>query len=374
MTKRTFFSMILALFFATATTLGCASGTEDTGGGEEPQVTVTQEIPDGEQATDGHEIVAGEYAPPPPSGTAEEEWAYIWGAIHEGDMDYIKEKMDSGINVNSTGPEGETMVNIAIWTEQPEVLRFLIERGADPSQEDSHGQTPLEAAFSAESRGVELLQILIGAGVDVNTRTSNQQKPLGAVIEARHMNREDRVRMAEQLVAAGARLSPESEDDYAILSSAAAQGMPRAVEVLLEAGADPTLFDAPDSFRIRAVSKSHTSGDQDSGWEIVRILVDAGADPNSYDQKSGMSMLARAALDGRPNAVAFLLKAGADPNRDPLESVRIVEAGNAEIVSMLLEAGLEPNTSFLEVTLLEVAQGRGHDDIAGLLIGSGATE
>ena len=374
MAKTSFFTMILALFLATSATLGCTSGTEDTGGRKEPQATVANEIPAGEQTTGGNEIVAGEHAPPPPTGTAEEEWAYIWGAIHQGDMDYIKDKIDSGINVNSTGPEGETMVTIAIWTEQPEVLQFLIEEGADPNQEDGNGQTPLEATLSAESRGVELLQVLIGAGVDVNARTSNQQKPLGAVIEARHINREDRIRMAELLVAAGARLNPQSEDDYAVLSSAAAQGMPRAVEVLLEAGADPTLFDAPDSFRIRAVSKAHTSGDQDSGWEIVRILVDAGADPNSYDQKSGLSLLAKAALDDRPEAVAFLLKAGADPNQDALESVRIVEAGNTEIVSMLLEAGLDPNTSYLEATLLEVAQDSGHGDIAGLLIESGATE
>ena len=380
MTKRPFFSVIFALFFSTATTLGCASGTEDAGGGEEPRARVAHEIPAGEQATDGNAIVAGEYAPPPPSGTAEEEWAYIWGAIHEGDIDYIKDKIDyikdkidSGINVNSTGPEGETMVNIAIWTGQPEVLRFLIEQGADPSQEDSNGQAPLEVTFSAESRGAELLQILIGAGVDVNARTSNHQKPLGAVIEARHIDREDRVRMAELLVAAGARLNPESEDDYAVLSSAAAQGMPRAVEVLLEAGADPTMYDAPSSGRIRAVSMAHTSGDQDSGWEIVPILVDGGADPNSYDRKSGMSMLGKAALDNRPDAVALLLKAGADPNRDPLESVRIVESGNAQAAGMLLDAGLDPNTSFLEVTLLEVAQGKGHDDIVRLLIDSGAT-
>ena len=88
--------------------------------------------------------------------------------------------IDAGADINARnrhkvfGP-GNSPLSAATYQQRLDVVRLLIERGANVNQGDNAGFTPLHLA--AASGYLEIARVLLDAGADVNARTGEGGGP-----------------------------------------------------------------------------------------------------------------------------------------------------------------------------------------------------
>ncbi|MBK8920503.1 MAG: ankyrin repeat domain-containing protein [Saprospirales bacterium] len=121
---------------------------------------------------------------------------------------------------------------------------------------------------------------------------------------------DEKVACVRLLFDAGARITPDSQEN-SILVSPATTGRAQLVKLLLEHGADPNTRDI--YYRKPVLFEAIASYQQPN--ETVQVLLDAGADPNAIYTEPGnppFSALQHAAANGRWYICLLLLEKGAD--------------------------------------------------------------
>jgi len=94
--------------------------------------------------------------------TDEQGQTLLMAAISRGaSLPILGALLDAGVDINAQGAEGNTALTLAIGEYTAEVLRFLLDRGADPNLGN-----PLILALWNDETDVEDLQALIAAGAD----------------------------------------------------------------------------------------------------------------------------------------------------------------------------------------------------------------
>ncbi|MEZ6064120.1 MAG: ankyrin repeat domain-containing protein [Planctomycetaceae bacterium] len=174
----------------------------------------------------------------------------------------------------------------------PVVLRFLINSGADYNYVDGSGETPLHKAVTKEK-----VEALVKAGADPNQITSNDYKrtPLmtvdspaataalikaGANVMARDANDQTPLHLyvrgdvAEMLIAAGADVNARDCCNATPLHYVTTA---KAAEVLLKAGADVNAVDENGEAPLHHTVKYSRAA---AAVDIAKSLIAAGADVN----------------------------------------------------------------------------------------------
>ena len=156
---------------------------------------------------------------------------------------------------------------------------------------------------AAEGGQVEVVRSLLEEGADVNAAR-------GDGLTALHLAAEGgRLPVAKALVAAGAAVDAGTRiGRYTPLQVAARGGHGAVALYLLEAGADPNARTTNSG-----VTALHLAAGAIGGESAVAALLEHGADPNARDGSSGQTPLFFAAAANRAAAVTTLLAAGADP-------------------------------------------------------------
>ncbi|HZO97141.1 MAG TPA: ankyrin repeat domain-containing protein [Gaiellaceae bacterium] len=269
-------------------------------------------------------------------------------AVEDGDRGRLEALLDRLPElVRVRGTNGNDLLGMA---GELELVRLLLERGADPNRGNDHGWTKLHQAGYSNRRPLAELLLAHGARTDLPAR-GDGGTPLavalfwGHVEVASLLGREPRnLRVAAGLgdldlirelagtPAAGAHRGfyrphggfpawQPSDDPQEVLDEAlvwaAKAGRVAALELLVELGAE---VDA-DPYRGTALTWAAVNGRVDA----VRALVRLGADPNRRGtfggptHGEGVTALHPAAQAGRRKAVEALLELGADPSvRDAL--------------------------------------------------------
>ena len=98
-------------------------------------------------------------------------------AAHDGQFEIVKLLVESGADINHLC-RCYTPIFGAVWSENPEIVKYLINRGVGESINFGcdHGWTPLHKA--ARKGYLDIVEILIDAGADVNSIDDADTTPL----------------------------------------------------------------------------------------------------------------------------------------------------------------------------------------------------
>jgi ankyrin repeat protein len=148
-------------------------------------------------------------------------------AAATGRADRLCELLDADAEArHERTPEGFTPLGLAAFLGGPEVVRVLLEHGADANDDadNQFGVRPVNAAAAAHDR--DTMRLLLEAGADPNARQQGGFTPLH---EAAHT---DDVEMAELLLAHGADPALAADDGRDSARMAADDGSTRVIELL----------------------------------------------------------------------------------------------------------------------------------------------
>jgi ankyrin repeat protein len=187
------------------------------------------------------------------------------------------------------------MMREACMSGKTEVVKFFLDKGADPNQDKGR---PLCTCSGASGSPVEAVQLLLDRGADPNLW--EKESPLNRAVGS---NRPDVVRL---LVERGAKINAQGEKGKTPLIEAMGGGssMDPILKILLEKGADIRLTDESG---YTALMRACGSG----RVQAVRLLLDKGANVN-VKIKDGSTPLHEAARKGSVEMVELLLQRGAD--------------------------------------------------------------
>lgn len=87
----------------------------------------------------------------------------LFEAVLAGDLDRVRSTFDAGVSdINALDSKGHSVLHWAVFGGYLEIVRLLLDRGADPNVQSSKGVTPL---WSARDFGMrEIIDVLLTHG------------------------------------------------------------------------------------------------------------------------------------------------------------------------------------------------------------------
>jgi ankyrin repeat protein len=266
-------------------------------------------------------------------------------AATNGSVAMIKRLLKSGASPNTALPSGETALMSAALTGRVEAVAALADGGADlNSKEGTKGQTALMWAIAEEHRDV--VRFLVERGADVRIRATSGFTAL--LLAARYND----IETIKLLLGHGASVAETANDGTTALHVAALRGHVELVKFLLDQGADPNAdkagytalhWAAGNWDNATSISFGRDGGElqlmggipQARKMELLRALIDHGADINTKMVKApplgrlgptgtagtiigggpltGATPFFLAALASDVETMCFLVATGADP-------------------------------------------------------------
>ena len=282
-------------------------------------------------------------------------------AAWQGHKDVAELLIQRGADVNAKTPNGYTAMMSAAKFGKPDIARLLFEHGADIHAVKTSDEDPgWNAIFFASWQGqAEMVKWLIEKGADVNSRTANQWTPL--LYAARDGHKE----VVKLLLDGGADINAAQKDGWTALILAGFNGCHEIIRLLLDRGADIHVI-AQDQ-----LNALETAIEKDFA-DIAVTLIQHGADVTRI-QADGSTLLHKTIAKGMMKVVTAILKTGkanvngANKNgTTPL--MKAVKANNGKAIELLLahkpDVNLKDNKGF---TALDLAgNGRSKKTVAML--------
>ena len=221
---------------------------------------------------------------------ADEGRGNLMEAISESDAPRVQRLIEAGVDVNAIGPFGSTALMGAAFGDHTEIVRLLLEAGADV-----HAKLGVKTALNmVMSLGATSVGDFSMAGSGLRRYTRSYVTALGLALAWRHTEIATLLEQADE--GRGDLMEAISESDA-----------PR-VQRLIEAGVD---VNAIGPFGETALTEALRNGH----IEILRLLIESGADVNVMG-KSGNTPLFPAAAGGHTAIARLLIEAGADVNQN----------------------------------------------------------
>ncbi|XP_075456083.1 ankyrin repeat, SAM and basic leucine zipper domain-containing protein 1 isoform X2 [Ascaphus truei] len=158
-------------------------------------------------------------------------------ALTSGDVNLVEELLLSGVNVECCFQFGWTPLMYAASVANLEMVRVLLDKGANASFEKDKFTVLMSAciAHSSEEKIVKCVELLLSRNSDPNVACRKRMTPIMFAA------REGHAQVVALLVAHGADINAHDEDGYTALTWASKNGHKNTVLKLLELGADRSL-------------------------------------------------------------------------------------------------------------------------------------
>lgn len=154
-------------------------------------------------------------------------------AAAAGDLAKVKELLDKGADVNAANPYGGTALAFACDKGRTEVVKLLLERGANPNTKDTfYNFTPI--TWAAQRGYGEIIRLLLDKGAEVDNQT---------LIMGLFGGHPDAVKL---LLEKG-KLTPDQLSNALVMAQQLDEGKEEMIKVLEAAGAKPP---APATFQV----------------------------------------------------------------------------------------------------------------------------
>lgn len=142
----------------------------------------------------------------------------------------IDKFLPQNVDVNSKLSNSNTSLIEAVWYQDFQAVKALVEKGANIDKKQGDGITPL--MFAVEKGNLEIAEYLINKGADVNSRAKNKNTPL--IIATFHGQDE----CAELLIKNGANVNLKQCDGFTALHFASEKDFIDVAKILIKGGAD----------------------------------------------------------------------------------------------------------------------------------------
>ncbi|CAH8636662.1 unnamed protein product, partial [Heterobilharzia americana] len=261
----------------------------------------------------------------------------------------------------------ETALTLACSGGFVDLVRLLLERGADKEHRDKKSHTPLHTAVCANQRAV--VALLLDCGADIEAQV-DRTKDTALSIACSH----GKLEIVEELLNRGANKEHRNISDYTPLSLAASGGYVEVIQLLLRHGAEinsRTGSKLGISPLMLASMNGHTAA--------VRLLLEHGSDINAHIETNRNTALTLACFQGRFEVVQLLVERKANiEHRAKTGLTPLMEAASGDYVEVgriLLDHGADVNASPVPSsrdTALTIAADKGNAKFVNLLLEKGA--
>jgi len=278
----------------------------------------------------------------------------IHDASKTGDLNTVKLLLSADHDlIDSSNDDGMTVLHVAAYNNQPNIVEYLIAEGADINPRSGSGSTPLHGA--AYYGFIDIARILIENGCDPNLKNNGGYTP---VLSALAGNQAD---MVELLITKGIDPNQRNNHSRTLLHQAVISGSSEMVTTLIRNGAN---LDA------------RTNSDESPLWwairlgnnEIAKLLINEGS-PIDSRMRDGTTLLHHATNCNNVELLELFIKNGLDINSTqrygltPLHLASIF--GYKKIIDVLQKNNANQNIRSNDGGLpLSYALESGHEDLA----------
>jgi len=275
----------------------------------------------------------------------------LFEAIQTADFDMVKALLARGANANASHSHGDTALQRAARKGSLDMVKLLLDNGADLKMGTPGRRSNLEAGFTTAivAGREEVAKYFLELGAAPNSMSGGRRPAI------EHAAQSCTPEFVKLLLDRGADVNRKCEAyGNTALMSAAKAGKVETTRLLLDSGADPNARNRHGDTALLAVTESlsHraqfplTDKPNDDYLQIVRLLLEKGADVNmsrtgKYSQ--GVTALMHCSVARNPELVKLLLDKGADVNAKSeggaTALINCARGGDLEALKLLLDKG-----------------------------------
>lgn len=226
------------------------------------------------------------------------------------DQVVTKEKVENWL---AEGADPNEELSAAIIANDPERIKFLVEKGANLSKPDKQGWLPIINA--ARQRRDNIVALLIELGADPNQHDVDGMTALTAALMRDH------VPTIKVLAEKGANIEEPGPGGFRPLALAISESKYESAKALMESKADVKAASSKQDLTPLMIVAAQTGPAEGARFlpgsarpsDIAKELIQRGADVNAQSA-AGMTALMIAASHNSPPMIGLLMDAGADAN------------------------------------------------------------